>query len=76
MIKITIDREGCISCGACWTSCSDVYEQNSEDAKSQVAEKFQVSGNVAEGKIEDSLLKCALGGGYLSSASNISSQIK
>ncbi len=62
MIKITIDREGCISCGACWTSCSDVYEQNSEDAKSQVAEKFQVSGNVAEGKIEDSLLKCALQG--------------
>ena len=36
--------------------------QNSEDAKSQVAEKFQVSGNVAEGKIEDSLLKCALQG--------------
>ena len=62
MIKITIDREGCISCGACWTSCSDVYEQNSEDAKSQVAEKFQVSGNVAEGKIEDSLLECALQG--------------
>ena len=59
MIKITIDREGCISCGACWTSCSDVYEQNSEDAKSQVAEKYQVSGNVAEGKVEDSLLECA-----------------
>lgn len=62
MIKITIDREGCISCGACWTSCSDVYEQNSEDAKSQVVEKFQVSGNVAEGKVEDSLLECALQG--------------
>ena len=62
MVKITIDRDGCISCGACWTSCSDVYEQNSEDAKSQVVEKFQVSGNVAEGKIEDSLLECALQG--------------
>ncbi len=62
MVKITIDRDGCISCGACWTSCSDVYEQNSEDAKSQVVEKFQVSGNVAEGKVEDSLLECALQG--------------
>lgn len=59
MVKIIIDREGCISCGACWASCSDVYEQNDEDTKSQIVAKFQINGNPAEGKAEDNLTECA-----------------
>jgi len=59
MVKISIDRDGCISCGACWSSCSDVYEQNAEDAKSQIVAKFQIGGNITEGKVEDNLAACA-----------------
>lgn len=59
MTKITIDREGCISCGACWSICPVIYEQNAEDAKSQIAEKFQVNNNMAEGKVEDGLAEAA-----------------
>jgi len=59
MVKIIIDRDGCISCGACWSSCSDVYEQNDEDAKSQIVAKFQIGSNIAEGKVGDNLTECA-----------------
>ena len=59
MVKIIIDRDGCISCGACWSSYSDVFEQNAEDAKSQIVAKFQIDGNIAEGKVEDNLTACA-----------------
>lgn len=59
MAKITIDREGCISCGACWATCPEVYEQNAEDAKSEIVSKFRVNGSIAEGKVEESLTDCA-----------------
>ena len=59
MVKIIINRYECISCGACWSSCSDVYEQNAEDTKSQLVAKFQIGGNIAEGKVEDNLAECA-----------------
>ena len=39
MAKIKIDRDGCISCGACWGACPEIYEQNAEDEKCR-AEKF------------------------------------
>ena len=59
MVKIIINRDECISCGACWSSCSDVYEQNAEDTKSQLVAKFQIGGTIAEGKVEDNLAECA-----------------
>jgi Ferredoxin len=59
MMKITIDRNGCIGCGACWAICPEVYEPNADDAKSRIVEKFQVSGNCAEGQVEEKLAECA-----------------
>ncbi len=59
MVKVTIEREGCISCGVCWATCPEVYEQNAEDAKSQITGKFQVDGNIAEGSVEENLTECA-----------------
>lgn len=59
MAKITIDRDGCIGCGACWGICPSVYEQNPEDAKSQIIGTLQVGANIAEGKAEGELVECA-----------------
>ena len=59
MVKVTIDREGCISCGACWSTCPEVFEQNADDAKNQIVNQFQVGGNIAEGSIEKNLEECA-----------------
>ena len=59
MIKITIDRENCISCGMCWETCPAVYEQNPGDSKSQIILKLQTAGDPAAGSIAESLVDCA-----------------
>lgn len=59
MAKIKIDRDGCISCGACWGAWPEIYEQNAEDEKSQIVGKFRVAENIAEGSVEGTLVECA-----------------
>ena len=39
-MKVTVDQEKCIGCGACEATCSDVFEL--KDGKSQVKEKNTV----------------------------------
>jgi len=34
VVKVTIDRPGCISCESCWTLCPDVFEQDPDDGLS------------------------------------------
>jgi ferredoxin len=58
VVKITIDRPGCVSCESCWTLCPDVFEQNPDDGLSEVAEQYRVDGNLAEGKVADDLADC------------------
>lgn len=53
--QVTIDRDQCISCESCWTVCPEVFEQNSVDSWSQIAAKYQVGGNPAEGQAPDEL---------------------
>jgi len=48
-MKVTIEREMCVSCGNCWDSCPDLFEQNPDDSFSQIIEKFRINKNNAEG---------------------------
>jgi len=48
-MKVTIERNTCVSCGNCWDSCPDFFEQNPDDSFSQVIEKFRTGKNVGEG---------------------------
>lgn len=57
MPHVTIDRDGCISCGTCWLECGEVFEENPEDHKSQVAEQFS-GGAPGEGDVPDDLADC------------------
>ncbi|VVB92325.1 Ferredoxin [uncultured archaeon] len=41
MLSISIDRDGCISCGACWNTCPEFFEQNPDDTHSQVIKKYR-----------------------------------
>jgi ferredoxin len=54
--KVTIRREECISCEACWTTAPEFFQQNGTDSWSEVAEKYRIGGNNAEGEAPDSLL--------------------
>lgn len=57
--KVVIDREGCISCGACWEHCPDFFEQNPDDNLSQVVEKYR-KGKMGEGEAPDNLTDCVV----------------
>lgn len=58
-MKVLIDRDGCISCGACWASCPEFYEENPDDNLSQVVEPYRTGGSLAEGDAPDDLVQCA-----------------
>jgi ferredoxin len=56
MARVTIDRDGCIGCGACWALVPEFFEQNPDDGKSQIVEKYRVGGNPAVGEAPNNLL--------------------
>lgn len=58
-MKVIIDREKCVSCGTCWETCPDVFEENPDDSFSQIAEKFRIGGSIAEGKPSGEFEDCA-----------------
>lgn len=61
-IKVTIDRDDCILCGACWSECPEVFEAGPEDGLSQIVEAYQVDGNPAVGEVPADLEECATNG--------------
>ncbi len=59
MPHVTIDRDGCISCANCWTVCPDVFEENPEDAKSRIVERYRGVTDPGEGEAPAELADCA-----------------
>jgi ferredoxin len=55
---VRIDREGCISCGICWGTCPDFFEENLDDNRSQVVEAHRTSGEPGEGLVSPDLEIC------------------
>ncbi len=60
-MKITIDRENCTSCGTCWEICPDIFEENPDDSRSQIVEKYRLNGNNAEGRPSADFEDCSTG---------------
>lgn len=56
-MKITIDQEGCTSCGACEEACSEIFVVNSGESAS-IVEKYQTGGQ-AVGEVGEDLEQCA-----------------
>ena len=54
-LQVSIDRDECISCGQCWSTCPDFFEENPDDTHSQVIERHRVGGSVAEGEAPEEL---------------------
>ena len=58
--RVWIEREQCISCGLCASSCPDIFEMNPEDNKSQIIEKWRKDPSKNnEGIIPEELRGCA-----------------
>ncbi|MFA4877775.1 MAG: ferredoxin [Methanoregula sp.] len=58
-MQVIIDRSLCVSCGACWNICPDVFWQNPCDGFSEIAEEFRFGNDRAEGFIQEDLMACA-----------------
>jgi len=54
-MKIKIDQDGCIQCGACQEACEQVFVVDGEPAA--IVERFQ-AGSPAEGEVGDDLADC------------------
>jgi ferredoxin len=57
-MKISIDREGCISCGTCEALCPQVFKLLTEtDGKSSIIETYR-RGEPGKGEVGDDLKAC------------------
>jgi len=57
-MNVTIDRCACTSCGACWNTCPELFNQNHGDSFSEVVEDYRFNGDRAEGVVPDYLCCC------------------
>jgi ferredoxin len=55
-LKITIDRDNCISCGSCEEQCPEVFKLD-EDTKSSILPKYR-KGDPGKGEVEEHLVSC------------------
>ena len=60
VVKVTIDRPGCISCESWWTLCPDVFEQDPNDGLSSIVEQYRVNNAPAQGEVPDDLADCVV----------------
>jgi ferredoxin len=57
-MNITIDRMACVSCGACWNYCPELFDQNHCDLFSEIVEDYRFNDDQAEGIAPDCLRCC------------------
>ncbi|MEM2940440.1 MAG: ferredoxin [Thermoproteota archaeon] len=55
--RVKVDKDTCIACGVCYSTCSEVFEPDDE-GKSQIISKYR-SCCASEGIIDDSVADCA-----------------
>lgn len=58
-IPVTIDREECIECGVCWSTCPEFFEPG-DDGWSQVVEEYRVDDDLGEGAAPADLEDCVI----------------
>ncbi len=56
-MKVKIDRDGCIECGLCENTCSDVFVLETGE-KAAIVEQYR-KGGPAEGEVPETLTDCA-----------------
>lgn len=60
-MRVAIERDRCISCGACWSACPEFFTENPEDTLSCVVEQYRVDGKLEQGEAPPDLEDCVKG---------------
>ncbi len=58
-MRVTIDRDECTSCAACWEEYPEIFEENEDDGMAQIVAKFRVSAAPGKGEVPDGLVETA-----------------
>jgi ferredoxin len=58
-MNVSIDRGACVSCGACWNICPELFNQNPCDSYSEVIDNYRFNGDRSEGIVPEYLGCCA-----------------
>ena len=58
MVIVTIERETCVSCGSCYDTCPDFFEENPDDSFSQIKKAFRKRDNIGEGEAPAEMEAC------------------
>jgi ferredoxin len=54
-MKLSIDRDQCISCGLCWSDCPEIFEEDPVDGWSRIVAEFRIAGDLAKGETPEAL---------------------
>jgi ferredoxin len=57
-MNVSIDRGACVSCGACWNICPELFNQNPCDSFSEIIDNYRFNNDRAEGIVPDYLGCC------------------
>jgi len=58
-MKVTVDRDNCVSCGTCWDTCPDLFEQDPDDSLSRICEQYRSGDDIGTGIPPPELEACA-----------------
>ena len=58
-MRVTIEREECTSCAACWEEYPEIFEENEDDEFAQIIAKLRVSADPGKGEVPDDLSEAA-----------------
>jgi ferredoxin len=62
---VKIERDSCVSCGACWNTCPKVFDQNPCDEYSELVEAYRFCCSRGEVEVPIELASCAREVAYL-----------
>jgi ferredoxin len=48
-MKVVIDRSDCTSCGTCYDTCPEFFEEDPDDSFSRIIEKYRLNGDKSQG---------------------------
>ncbi len=57
-LRVSISRDECILCGACWSECPEVFEESADDGESQIVAAYRLDDDPGVGIVPDSLEDC------------------
>lgn len=59
MQTVSIDRDACISCAACWLLCPELFIKERKDEKSSIQPRHRIGGRPGEGVVPEELVLLA-----------------